>query len=67
VQLQAQRLCSTTIETGGVNSGGPFGNHSPARPNRSCSGSAALVCANQLGLIVNLADLGSENPSVILD
>jgi hypothetical protein len=62
--LTLQSPANTTNETGGVNLGGPFGNAltGASQSQLFTLGGLGLSNANQLGLIVNLNEPGSENP-----
>jgi len=67
--LTLQSPGSTSTESGGVNLGGPFGDAKTGASQSQLFSLATLGLsnANQLGLVVNLAEPGSENPpSVIL-
>ena len=62
--LTLQSPANTTNETGGVNLGGPFGNAltGASQSQLFTLSGLGLSNANQLGLIVNLNEPGSENP-----
>jgi hypothetical protein len=62
--LTLQSPGSSSTETGGVNLGGPFGNAltGAAQSQLFSLSGLGLTNANQLGLVVNLSEPGSENP-----
>jgi hypothetical protein len=65
--LTLQSPDNTTTETGGVNLSGPFGNAltGSSQSQLFSLGGLGLTNANQLALVVNLSEPGSESPPAV--